>query len=196
MSTSSESDGSPTVQCKYAHCDNYGLLRHYHHGKYCSNECEWRSQGRSALLDILDHTICGTCFRVLKTVEPPKDDDAFDWEGHRYTLDEEGNVEYLYYDQTESRRSAIGFQHRTPNAETGEKQRGDRVVTGTVCKCGVTGTRDHHATLTDRQDISRLYNDHIRPSEDISVDPETLHRVYEQTNDLELAVGKALLERP
>lgn len=180
------------VQCHAPDCEESGNKWRFWSGKYCSERCETIASGRHALQEVLDHTVCGTCFHSLKEVEKPKPHWEFCVRGHAWTIDEDGDPDYKFFDQTESRAAAVGFQYLTEHADVGEKQRGARVVTGTVCgECG-GGSYDHHEILTTHDDIARLVDKHLRPSDDVHVDAATLHRVYASTEHLDLAVGQAL----
>jgi len=141
---------------------------------------------------MFDHCRCFTCFRELKTVNPPKPDFEFTENGHGWTLDDDGNPTLEYYDQTYSRQAATGFQFLTENAGKGEKQRGDAVITGTICsECGNTDHTHHDPVLADRNAIGRLAS-LLDQDDDVVFNVETLHREYNHSEDVELAVGEAL----
>lgn len=194
-STDQSTRSSPVVKCHAPDCEEHGEQWQFRDGRYCGTACEQRHRGRTALLNVLDHTVCGTCFETLKEVENPKPDFEFNTRGHAWTVDEDGTVEYQFFDQTESREAAVGFQYTTEHATTGEKSRRGRVVTGVVCaECGGGSHRDHNEILATHTDIARLVNDYLRPHEDVHVDVEILHREYEATDELALAVGRALLD--
>jgi len=196
MSTT-PSDRSPTVECTYPDCDNFGQIWEFRDGKYCSTECETRHDGREAIAQLLyDHCICATCFSTLKTNSPSKPDFEFTANGHGWTRDEEGNLSLEYYDQEQTRQAAVGFQHLTPDATKGEKQArdSDRVITGTICDhCGNTDHTHHDTILATREAIARLI-EALLEDDDIDIRPTELHRVYDHTHDLDLAVGTALLD--
>jgi hypothetical protein len=139
-----------------------------------------------------DHRRCYSCFHELKTINPPKPDWEFDERGHGWTIDENGDQTLEFYDQTHSRDAAVGFQFGTEHATKGEKQRGDAVITGTICQeCGNTDHKHHDPVLADRAAVGRLAT-LLDAEDDVVFDPEILHRVYARTTDLELAVGRAL----
>jgi hypothetical protein len=193
MSTTNSNPSPTTVECNHPECDTLGNNWEFHHGKYCSNKCETRHAGRKQLRSLIyDHTLCLTCFRTLKTVNPPKPDWEFDERGHGWTIDENGEQTLEYYDQTQSRSAAVGFQFGTEHATKGEKQRGDAVITGTICQqCGNTDHKHHDPALADRTAVGRLAT-LLDQDDDVVFDAEALHRVYAHTGDLELAVGRAL----
>jgi len=196
MSTTS-SDRSPTVECNYPSCDNFGKVWEFHHGKYCSNECETRHDGRKAIAGFLyDHCICATCFSTLKTISPSKPDFEFTANGHGWTRDEDGNRTLVFFDQEETRQAAIGFQDLTPYATKGEKQvrDSDHVITGTICDhCGNTDHTHHDTILASAGAIERLIG-LLSDEDDTEFNPVELCRVYSAERDLDLAVGKALLD--
>ena len=191
MSTSKST--TTTVECKHPECDTLGNHWEFRHGRYCSTDCETRHDGRRALRSLIyDHCRCYTCFRELKTVNPPKPDWEFTENGHGWTIDEDGTPTLEYYDQTHSRDAAVGFQFPTEHSTKGEKQRGETVVTGTICRaCGNTDHTHHDPILADRQAVGRLVS-LLDQDDDVAFETETLHRVYDRTQDLELAVGRAL----
>jgi len=187
------SKSSTSIECKYPDCDKFGKVWEFRDGKYCSSECDVRHQGRQELNDLKhDHRLCYTCFRVLKTINPPKPDFEFIENGHGWTFDEDGNPTLQYYSQEVTRTAATGFQFRTEHATIGQKQRGDQVTGGTICRrCGNTDHTAHLPVLADRASIGRLVN-HLAASEDTEIDPHILHREYDRHYDLDLAVGRAL----
>jgi hypothetical protein len=198
MSTKTD---SPTVECHYPDCDTFGPHWKFRHGRYCRTDCEHRHDGRKKLARFrYDHCRCFSCFRELKTVNPPKPDFEFTENGHGWTLDPETREPRLqYYGQDVSRQAATGFQFETEHATKGEKQRsngdGTAVRTGTICRaCGNTDHTSHDSLLADHEAIGRLVT-LLDEADDIVFDPGLLHRVYHHTHDLDLAVGRALAAR-
>lgn len=193
MSTQSDQQRDPTRECRHPECDELGRKWEFRDGEYCGTECQVRHAGREVLVSLLyDHRVCFTCFRDLKTVNPPKPDFEFTERGHGWTLDEDGEPTLEFFDQEVTREAATGFQFLTGDATKGEKQRGERVITGTICDaCGQTDHTDHDATLADREAIARLI-DRLGDDDDHRFDPVQLHREYEHHADLQLAVGRAL----
>ncbi|WP_135807344.1 hypothetical protein [Halorussus marinus] len=190
---STETQSPTTVECKHPECSEIGNHWEFRHGSYCSTDCELRHEGRQVLRKLMyDHCRCFTCFRELKTVNPPKPDFEFTEDGHGWTLDENGDPTLQYYSQEVTRSAATGFQFLTENAGKGEKQRGDTVITGTICsKCGNTDHAHHDPVLAGRQAIGRLAA-LLDGDDDVVFDAEVLHRVYQRRDDLLLAVGLAL----
>jgi hypothetical protein len=130
----------------------------------------------------------------MKTVNPPKPDVEFTKNGHGWTKDEDGEFTLKYYSQELTRQAATGFQFLTLHATKGEKQHGERVIRGTICDaCGNCDQRHHDPALADRAAIGRLV-DLLAASDDVVFDIQTLHREYEATEDIELAVGRALAD--
>jgi len=183
---------TPTVECDHPSCSTIGKRWEFQSG-YCSTRCVVKDKGREQLASLIyDHTRCFSCFRRLKTINPPKPDFEFTERGHGWTRDEDGSTTLQFYDQEVTRQAAVGFQFPTQHSGKGEKQLDDRVITGTICDaCGNTDHTHHDPVLTDRQAIGRLVS-LLADKDDVAFDRETLHREYESTDDLELAVGKAL----
>lgn len=193
MSTSNQ---SPSRECHNPACESLGRKWEFHHGKYCSNACEIRHRGHRALKSLkYDHQRCFTCMRQLKTVEDPKPDFEFAERGHGWTIDEDGEPTLEFYSQEVTRTAAVGFQDLTEHATKGEKNRGDRVITGTICgRCGATDHTDHDPTLASRAAIGRLAA-LLQADDDVgTLDVETLHRVYRRSHDVALAAGLALTQ--
>lgn len=184
-----------TTECKYPGCNETGYHGHFHHGKYCSNECETKHEGREALARFkYNHTICFTCFRELKEIEPPKPDFEFVERGHGWTRNADGEITLQFYNQEVTREAACGFEHPTRYADTGEKERPNQIITGTICgHCGNTDHTDHYPLLAGRASIGRLVA-LLNGKDDVAFDIETLHRVYEATEAIDLAVGEALYD--
>ncbi|AAM88763.1 hypothetical protein PhiCh1p90 [Natrialba phage PhiCh1] len=194
MSTNPKSNERTTLlECKHPDCDEYGHVWEFQE-EYCSNRCNVRHEGRKELAKLMyDHCLCFSCFRELKTIEPPKPEFAFDEDGYGWTRDEEtGEPTLEYYSQEVTRQVAVGFQHLTPFASKGEKQRGDHVGWGTICgHCGNTDHKFHYPDPSNRDVIGRLVSI-LLAEDDVVIDIETLHREYEQTTDIQLAVGRSL----
>jgi len=188
----STSKSHPSQECKHPDCTTLCKKWEFDDGRYCSTECRVRHEGRQKLAGLkYDHQRCFTCFRFLKDINPPKPDFEFTERGHGWAFDEDGEPTLEFYSQEVTRSAAMGFQFLTGNAIKGEKQRGDRVITGTICeRCGATDHTDHDPTLGDREAIGRLVSTLI--AEEVEFDIEQLHREYTATDDLELAMGRAL----
>jgi hypothetical protein len=190
----STTNSTPTVECHYPECETLGKHWEFRHGQYCSTDCEHRHDGRQQLRKLMyDHCRCFTCFRELKTINPPKPDFEFTERGHGWTLDDDGEPRLQFYSQEVTRQAATGFQFLTEHSTKGEKQRGDAVITGTICSCGNTDHTHHDETLANRAAIGRLVT-RLADADDIVFDIETLHRVYDRTSDLDLAVGRSLID--
>jgi hypothetical protein len=191
---STQSGSNTVIECRHPDCTEHGRKWNFQ-GKYCSNKCEVRHEGRGQLESLIyDHCRCFTCFRELKTVNPPKPDFEFTANGHGWTRDEDGEFTLEYYSQEVTRQAATGFQFLSEAATKGEKQRGDRVITGTICDaCGNTSHTHHDPALADEAAIGRLVS-LLDADDDVTFDAETLHREYAATDDVELAVGRALVD--
>lgn len=192
MSTNPESNEQGTLlECKYPDCEEFGHVWEFQE-KYCSNRCKVRHDGREALASLMyDHCRCFTCFNELKTLNPPKPEFEFDEDGYGWTM-EDGEPTLERYTQEVTRQAAVGFQFLTRHATKGEKQVNNHVGWGTICgHCGNTNHTVHDPTLTDRHDLGRLV-ELLLGDDDVDVDAETVHREYEATADIDLAVGRAL----
>lgn len=186
----------PRVECQYHECAEHGRTWEFHHGKYCRTRCEVKARGRRALRSCrYDHTLCFTCLRPLKSIEPPKPDFEFTERGHEWTRGEDGEPTLEYYSQEVTRDAACGWQYRTQWAGNGEKHRFGMIVTGVICSnCGNTDHSHHEACLADRDAIGRLVT-RLYDADDYTVTSEhELHREYEATRDIDLAVGRAVSE--
>ena len=184
-----------TVECKFPDCDTVDPIWKFHHGKYCSTECELRHDGQKALAPWkYSHTRCFTCLNRLKEIEPPKPDSQFVETGTGWAWDEEfGCFTLERYDQEVTRTCAVGYQHLTPEAGVGEKDVGPKVATGAVCDvCGNTDHTAHHSFLVDTHPTAGRIADYLQEESDRTFCIQTLHRAYAETDDLELAVGKAI----
>lgn len=202
MSTESS---QPVVECRGPQCKSVGRVRHFHHGKFCSNECEYRHRGRQALAALkYSHTVCFSCFSELKTIVSPKPDLEFRESGSELTYNaDEDRIEVLRYGQEITRESACGYQYRTPQATIDEKPAKHGMITGTICaECGSASHAEHIALLPELvgTDAHRLAGHIVNYLADDETDndgdtpnPETLHRVYRATGNIEQAAGAALL---
>lgn len=188
---------TPTViNCDLSECDEYGYRFEFHDGKYCSNLCKWRATGRGAVATGLrfEHTRCWTCLAELKEIEPAKPEEQFTESGAELTFDpEEGRVTVEKWSQEETADAACGFQHLTPSAAIGQKDVGRLVRTGTICgECGTTRHTTHTPYLAEGHRTAARLVEYLWENDDVDdVDPETLHRAYAHTGDLELAAGAA-----
>ncbi|ELY91461.1 hypothetical protein [Natrialba taiwanensis] len=193
MSAKPKSDESNvTVECEYPNCEEIGKVWEFHHGDYCSNKCELKHEGRKELGGIkFDHCRCFTCMTELKEIVPPKPDHAFDVSGVGwYTDPETGTVHIERFGQEVTREAAVGFQHKTPSAGFGEKEHNERVVTGTVCdNCGNTDHTAHVSYLANQHSVVTRV---VSLLEDVEFSVQEFHREYVRTDDIELALGKAL----
>ena len=170
MSTQTQ---SPTVECHGPACTATGRKWEFRDGRYCSTECDLRHQGQQTLAALkYDHARCFSCFRALKDINPPKPDFEFTENGHGWTRDADGEPTLEYFDQSVTCDAACGFQYLTGDAGKGEKQRGDRVITGTICqRCGQTSHNDHEPALADAGAIDRLL-DLLADEDDIQLDAD------------------------
>jgi len=178
---------APTeVTCEFDNCQETGEKWEFV-GEYCSDECKQRDTGRS-VLDLLkfDHRFCGACFSRLKTISRPTDEQLRHVQG-RHSAD-----------------SIIGFQYRTPKADTGEltiTARDDRKeVVGTGIVCGSCGTTDHRddyqRDFQPTEAAKRLRERVVETREEGQHGYEFVTsrfvEAWNESKDWELALGKAL----
>ncbi|AUV81280.1 hypothetical protein C2R22_06045 [Salinigranum rubrum] len=101
------SESSDTITCGF--CDEETDEETAIRDSFCSFECFRRYKGRKALNAIeSDHTLCATCFRVVKTVEKPPWGTELKVEGPRGRGDEDVKKDCL-----------IGYQYPTEHMEKG-----------------------------------------------------------------------------
>jgi len=141
-------------------------------GSYCSPECATRATGRKFLRDVEhDHRFCWSCFRQRKEIERPTDE-ARRGKG-RFTA-----------------KAMVGLEYRTEHVEEGPY--------GLECECGAV---DHDTPEYDRREAGPYHWFLLLVSQQLvaegqredEIDIETFADVYWSTDDLELAVGRALL---
>lgn len=201
------------------HCSE--TYEHGFDGQYCSEACKDKQQAETSLNLIRhDHRFCGTCGGQLKTIEPPNED----WKHEKGSVTEtaiDNGAEYhnvdgvgLALDATECYRanptsveSVIGFQYRTPEAITVEKEREGpdeytRIeTTGTGCVCGCTDPSNTDDVLRQANPARVLVN-YLRAFRILEREGQTykvlskdvFFQTYKETRDFELAIGKGLHE--
>lgn len=189
----------PVVECQGPDCNAVGREWQYHHGKYCSNECEHRGRGRKALSSLRsDHTRCFSCQASLKEIEPPKPPKLFTESGVEITYNaDEDRIEALRYGQEVTSGVACGYQHTLPDSAIGEKDIRHKTVTGVVCgNCGSADHRQHIAFIADGHRTAAAIVEYLdEENDDVDdFDREVLHREYAATDDIELATGAAIIE--
>lgn len=196
--TQPQSDDQRTPQrriCNLGGCEKTGHPWEFQAG-FCSTEHLHRGRGRAALAAIkYSHTHCFSCFSKLKDIEPPKPDWAFDavTSGWTFNADEE-RIEMLVCDQETTSKAACGYQTLRPEATIDEKRTRTKTITGTVCDaCGAADHTTHIALLADGHRTAVKAVAHCRDNDAVeSLDIETLHRRYLETDDLERATGEAV----
>lgn len=147
----------------------YGMVA----GSYCSQECHARATG-SDFLEVVrrDHRFCWSCLRRRKEIERPTD-------------------EFLRGRDRHAAEAIVGYEYATEHVDEGDW--------GLECRCGAV---DHDVPEYDRRDGvpwywllfligERLVEDGHRES---GMHLPTLLELHYQTDDLELAVGAALIK--
>ena len=157
-------------ECSHPDCDN----DHSRTASYCSEDCRLKHKGRKLLRNVKhDHRFCSTCFKPLKIVYRPED----------------SKTPKLRKKALIIRESFVGFQDFTEHVEHGDY--------GIECSCGNV---DHYHSEPDFRDSEgyewwlRLVIETFNKEGqlDADFDLETFADTFWQTDDFELAVGKAL----
>jgi len=82
----------------------------------------------------------------------------------------------------------VGYQYRTPQAATGEKDTGSKITTGTISESGNT---DHRAHIRLLGDVQRLL-DRLVHEEDVEIDQREVFDAYLSGKSIDEAVGEAV----
>lgn len=187
-------------------------------GQYCSEECFYKEKADTALnLIRIDHKLCATCMTPIKEVEPPSED----WTHERgsatqvalkhgaeyHNVDDVGlslDVTECYRANPTSVDSVVGYQYRTPEAETVIKEIDvddwTRVKqTGTGCSCGQTDPSVSDNDIKDTQparilaNYVKMFNYLKRTGQTTQdLDKDVFFEVFRETRDWDLALGKAI----
>lgn len=160
--------------CGHGDCDNDRTASTSVAGSYCSRECRDRADGKGLLEDIRqDHRFCWSCFRQRKSIEKPP------------AQVKRGRGKH-------TAEAIVGFEYLTEHSERGSH--------GIECTCGAVGHDIDWSEARQKAPIHwfltlasrQLVDDGRR---DDSIDVVTLADELWQTDDLELAVGRALHSR-
>jgi hypothetical protein len=187
MSMSTTTDTGSRYDCAHDDCQKTFLPEHAIAGSFCSVDCWNRDKGRKLLNNLqYDHCYCSNCGTKLKEVEkPPKS--------------------FLVGKDRHSANSIVGFQYRTPSADTGEIDVDDTpgrevVATGTVCgECG--NANQSEAFPEDRERHLFEYAQRILESlaekreQGVPVKPVDEQEFFDalvETEDLVLGLGRAI----
>lgn len=160
MSTTAPQSDVESIEYTCGHCGGAHTPAETVAGSFCSTGCHRGHQRAKRAGEFFreleqDHRFCATCGRQLKTtnkpprqvVIPPSLHDA-DW----------GNASDVL----------VGYQYRTPHAETGEISLDvdddadrpiveDGVAKGTVCCCGNTDHRHEEPAIRERFPFTTAY---------------------------------------
>jgi len=159
-----------TYECSFDDCSRQFTDRTAVQGSYCSRECAHRAAARSLLRDIRqDHRFCWACFRQRKEIERPSD-------------------EFLRGRGRHAAEAIVGFEYLTGTTEKGPH--------GIECECGAL---DHDVDWGQRAAGPYewyLYRCSLQLRDegkrDDALDLPTLVDALWETDDLELAVARAL----
>ncbi len=163
---------SQFYECSHPECTE----DHSRTASYCSPECRLKHKGRKALRNIKhDHRFCSTCYKPLKVVYRPAD----------------SKTPKLRKKALIIREAFAGFQDFTEFAESGDY--------GLECDCGNV---DHYHSEPDFRDqesyewwLKLVFETFKKEGQqDDSFDIETFCDSYFETDDFELALGRALHE--
>jgi len=157
--------------CSFADCDGTRTRLSSVRGSFCSEECADRHDGRQFLRSLRqDHSVCWSCLRLRKELERPTDESR---RGLGPVVD----------------AALVGYEYLTEHAEYGEF--------GVECTCGAV---DHDIEDYDRRDegpfhwrMRRLVEATAAEGQhDGTFDLEAFADTLWETDDLELAVGRAI----
>lgn len=158
-------------------------------GSFCSQTCWNRHKGEKLLNNIKhNHCFCSNCGARLKEIEKPTDEALRSIDGYHSTT------------------AVVGFQYRTPSADTGEidvktdVQGRETVSTGTVCgECGNTNSgecfpEDRHRHLVEygHRFLESLEEKREEGVHDKDVDDAVFFEALVESEDLALSLGRAI----
>lgn len=183
----STSHPSQSYRCSYRTCETTFDAGTAIAGSYCSWPCYWRHEGQTVLNIIQhNHLYCSNCGAELKEIEPPTDEQLRHISGYYSTL------------------SVVGYQYRTPHAETGEitvrDEPGKRVVTtGTTCaRCGNANPtaefpecHELHPVRYGRSLLDALLAEREQGTPVPDLDHDLFFATARATGDVRLALGRA-----
>lgn len=192
MSIRQSTSASHEYPCERENCS--GTFEHGEdvEGSFCSKQCYHTYHGQK-LLNTLenDHCTCANCGSVLKTIEKPKPERAFDHTGTGWTLNrEENRWELEWYGQEESSKAAVGFQYRTYRADIHEFN----TVCGNCGNCTLSKPfpesqsiflEEYSRGLLDA--LERKHSDHEK-----EIDRDEFFQHLETPDDIPLALGRAI----
>lgn len=156
-------------------CHQCGNTYEYgYDGQYCSQECFLASKGEKALNNIRhDHRFCSTCYRPLKVVYRPDDQDTPELRKKALVI----------------RESFAGFQDFTEYAESGAH--------GLECVCGNVDHYHSEGFIRDSEPYEWFLKLAIAKFRDegqvdYTFDITEFSNAYWETDNFEYAVGKAI----
>lgn len=171
MSVRTTTPESDTCACPG--CDAEFTIPNAVRGSYCSAACADRHDGQRFLEHLRrDHTVCWSCLRPRKTVERP-------------TAEARRGLDPVTDD------ALVGFEYLTEHADRGQY--------GVECTCGAV---DHDIDGYDRRDGAPYHWHLLRIVEEMAAqgqhdktfDLPAFADTYWETDDLALAVGRALTD--
>lgn len=131
-----------TAECKA--CET-PIDRFYTPG-YCSATCYYRHQGAKAVRHIEhDHTRCATCFRPVKSLEPPPEHTSVTVPPAEHDGAPQHTSDVLIGYQYPTEYTEVAVDERTRNG--GDRPRDRLPHTRWACSCGAVDTRHHYREL-------------------------------------------------
>jgi len=172
-----------TAECE--HCSGERDMYDSVEGSFCSKECYHKHRGGKFLNTLkYDHRYCHGCLSQLKEVERPTDEQLRSIDGMH------------------SAESVVGFQYRTPNADTGEitvrADVIDTVATGVVCgNCGTTDHRDAFMRDFEPTEAAKRLRKRVKETREEGqhskqFDTSAFVEAWNESHDWTLSLGRAL----
>lgn len=165
-----------SFDCSHDDCDGEFLKPNAVAGSFCSTDCRDRDRGASLLNHLeQDHRFCGSCYRPRKTVYRPKGATCPELRKKALVI----------------RESFVGFEELTEFSSKGPY--------GIECRCGTISHDAAELLFRDGEPwewwLSRAI-DQLREEgqHDRHLDAAALADAYWETDDLALAVGRALAD--
>jgi len=179
---------TPSYDCATPDCPNTFSPGDAVAGSFCSEACKHRHTGQKLLNAVQhDHKFCANCGTQLKEIEKPTDETLRQIDGFHSTT------------------ALVGYQYRTPQADTGEIDIDDTpgreaVSTGTICgECGNTNQsevfpedHDRHLLEYGQRFLESLREKRREGVHDKRIDEQEFFDALVETEDLVLGLGRAI----
>jgi len=194
MSTSTESH-SDRVTCQSPRCDEQGHKWEFRDRQYCSTECFYVGEGADVFANILKNPrICPTCFRQVKTIDRPNDDELESIGVPKTVRD----IFMGYQDPTEATETSEYCE--TPAENSAKRKR--RPTWG--CQCGTLDHRSRSEGIERAEGVTVIRNllrVLLSAQERGAIDADVSEAAFfaalrERGRDYEYAIGRALYGGP